>query len=191
MSSSNEWNVYPLVDDTDDRTVEEYLMDYEIEDDWPEYEIPKDDIVLNKEALAAIKQLTQPPPVAAAATAAEGSPSDEEFLKWVIPALENETAQPQEKKNPINAMHQTKGLYNRVSEETVLSAPPAVVEAPLCKAGGGGVTVKVQRTMMDAPEIMTMFLMTCIVIWLLLQWKNWRKRTYTEEQLPVRKKEHT
>jgi hypothetical protein len=60
MSFSNLWDLY-ISDDLDDdrRSVEEYIIDYEVEDNWPEYEIPKEDIVLNKEALLAIK-LAQP-----------------------------------------------------------------------------------------------------------------------------------
>lgn len=154
---TNEWQVYSL-DDVDDRLVEEYIVDYEIEEDWPEYEIPKDDIVLNKEALLAIKQWTQQQPP----SSDERRESDEEILKGVTPAAsENETAPLQENKNSINAMHQTKGLNNLVDEEALLSAP-------LCKFA---TKVKVQDTMNIREGTMTMLLVTCIIIWLLLQWK--------------------
>lgn len=156
MSSSNDWDVYSL-DDSDDRVVEAYIMDYDIEDDWPEYEIPKDDIVLNKEALQAIK-LSQP-----LNSERSNVRQDGEFLKEVESAPQitklNQTA-PEEEKDTIDAMHRkNKGLYNY--DEELLSAPHI------------GPTVQSQRTIgQRLPDnTMTILLIISFIIWLLFQFK--------------------
>lgn len=51
--------IYSIEEIDDERVNEDYTIDYDIEDDWPDYEIPSSDIVLNKNALLEIKLLTE------------------------------------------------------------------------------------------------------------------------------------
>lgn len=174
MSPSNDWDVYTL-DDSDDRVVEEYFMDYEIEDDWPEYEIPEDDIVLNKEALLAIK-LAQPLNSERSVDKQQQLLEEQyvEFLKEVESAEENirlnETAL-EEGKDKIDAMHQeNKGSYNH---ERVILPSTTVDDEELLLSPQEMSIVKSQQTIGQSipDDTMTIFLIACIIIWLLFQFK--------------------